>query len=205
MEQRLSKYRLYAPFSGILTNTLVTEGTLIRPGQKLGEYIATGSYEMQVAIGSEFGSLVNVGAPVQLKLLNDTKEYMGKVLRVNGSIDQTTQTITTFVEVKDPSLKEGMYMEATLDGKTIENAVSLERNLLQSNNKVFVVQDDILDLVEVTPMHFSKEKVVLQGLKDGMQLVVKNIPGAYPGMLVKVYDKEAADAGSVESIEATTP
>ena len=41
LEQRLSKYRISAPFSGVLTETLVTEGTLVRSGQKLGEFINT--------------------------------------------------------------------------------------------------------------------------------------------------------------------
>ena len=39
LEQRLAKYTLRAPFSGVLTQALVTEGSLIRPGQKLGEFI----------------------------------------------------------------------------------------------------------------------------------------------------------------------
>ena len=38
LEQRLAKYTISAPFSGILTEALVTEGSLIRNGQKLGEY-----------------------------------------------------------------------------------------------------------------------------------------------------------------------
>ena len=51
LEQRLSKYRLVAPFSGVLTEALVTEGTLIRSGQKLGEFIDPTVYELEVAIG----------------------------------------------------------------------------------------------------------------------------------------------------------
>ena len=39
LEQRLAKYTITAPFDGVLTEALVTEGTLIRQGQKLGEYI----------------------------------------------------------------------------------------------------------------------------------------------------------------------
>ena len=44
-EQRLKKYRISAPFKGILTEVLVTEGSLVRSGQKLGEFINTDIYE----------------------------------------------------------------------------------------------------------------------------------------------------------------
>ena len=51
LEQRLGKYTIRAPFTGILTEALVTEGTLVRVGQKLGEFIQTGTYELEVAVG----------------------------------------------------------------------------------------------------------------------------------------------------------
>ena len=46
LEQRLSKYTISAPFKGILTEALVTEGTLIRSNQKLGEFIDPSVYEI---------------------------------------------------------------------------------------------------------------------------------------------------------------
>ena len=61
LEQRLSKYRIVAPFSGVLTETLVTEGTLVRSGQKLGEFINTEVYELEVAISKRYTlSLIHI-------------------------------------------------------------------------------------------------------------------------------------------------
>ena len=50
IEKRLSKYNITAPFNGVLTEALVTKGTLIRPGQKLGEFIDTSVFEIELAI-----------------------------------------------------------------------------------------------------------------------------------------------------------
>ena len=50
-----------APFSGILTEALVTEGTLIRNGQKLGEFIDPSDYEMEVNISKSYANLLKVG------------------------------------------------------------------------------------------------------------------------------------------------
>ena len=105
LEQRLAKYTISAPFSGILTEALVTEGSLIRSGQKLGEFINPSVYEMEVAISKSFANILKVGENVSLTNLDKTETYTGKVSRVNGSIDATTQTITAFIEVKDANLK----------------------------------------------------------------------------------------------------
>jgi multidrug efflux pump subunit AcrA (membrane-fusion protein) len=185
MEQRLAKYRLVAPYNGILTEALVTEGTLIRSGQKLGEFIDPSVYEMQVAITKTFSSLLEVGKKVQLNTLDKAKTYEGVVSRVNGSIDAATQTITAFIEVKHPDLKEGMYLEANLDAKTESNAIEIRRALLLESNEIFVVRDSVLDLIPVKPVYFSEKTVVLKDVPDGTIILSRQVPGAYAGMLVK--------------------
>lgn len=187
LEQRLAKYTISAPFDGVLTEALVNEGTLIRQGQKLGEFIDTDIYEMEVAIGKEYGDLLQVGSAVGLSNLNKTKTFVGKITRINGRVDQATQTITAFIEVNEPSLKEGMYLEAYLDAKKEENAIEIDRGLLQEGNKIFVVRDSILDVVDVHPVYFSDKKVVLKGVPDQTIILSKSVPGAYAGMLVTVY------------------
>lgn len=187
LEQRLSKYTLSAPFSGILTEALVTEGSLIRSGQKLGEFIDTSVYEMEVALSKTYASLLKVGETVALNNLENTQSYTGTVSRVNGSIDATTQTITAYIEVKDESLKEGLYLEANLNAKQESNAIEISRTLLLDGNQIFVVKDSILDVVDVKPIYFSDTKVVLKEIPDGTVILKKPVPGAYAGMLVKPF------------------
>ncbi|OIQ21973.1 HlyD family efflux transporter periplasmic adaptor subunit [Lacinutrix sp. MedPE-SW] len=184
LEQRLAKYRITAPFSGILTEALVTEGTLVRNGQKLGEFINPSVYEMEVAISKSFADVLKVGENVSLNNLDKTKTYSGKVSRINGSIDATTQTITVYIEVKDKDLKEGMYLEANLDAEKVENAIEIDRNLLLDSQEVYVINDSLLDVIKVKPVHFSNEKVILKNIPNGTILLKKPVPGAYAGMRV---------------------
>ena len=198
MEQRLSKYRISAPFTGILTDALVTEGTLIRAGQKLGEFINTGVYELEVSISKNFSDLLKVGEQVALMNLDKTKNYMGKVTRINGSVDQATQTIKAYIEVKDSSLREGMYLEANLNAKEETNAIEVDRNLLLENNQIFVLRDSILDVINVNPVYFSDKTVVLKEIPDGTTILSKPLMGAYTGMLVKKYQGK-------DDVESTKP
>ncbi len=192
LEQRLSKYTIKAPFSGILTEVLVTEGTLVRSGQKLGEFINTDVYELEVAVSKAYSDLLKVGEVVALVSLDRTKTYKGKVARINGSVDQATQTIKAFIDVSDSDLKEGMYLEANLNAKQETNAIEIDRNLLLENDKIFVVRDTILDLIDVKPVYFSEKKVVLKEVPEGITIITKPVVGAYAGMLVKVYQGETA-------------
>ncbi|WP_457617745.1 efflux RND transporter periplasmic adaptor subunit [Lutibacter sp.] len=186
LEIKFNKYTLKAPFNGILTESLVNPGTLIRVGQKLGEFIDPSIYEMGVSIKSEFKNLLQIGKRVELNNLDKTKKWVGKVVRINGKVDSDTQTIKVFIEVRGKDLKEGQYLEASLLAKSENNAVEVSRNLLIENSKLFIVKDSILNLVTVNPIFENKNTVVIKGLDNGTKLLSKPISGAYDGMLVKI-------------------
>ncbi|WP_350290024.1 HlyD family efflux transporter periplasmic adaptor subunit [uncultured Croceitalea sp.] len=187
LEQRLAKYTIKAPFSGILTEALVTEGTLVRAGQKLGEFIKTDVYELEVAISKTYADFLEVGKEVSLTNLNKTQAYLGRVVRVNGRVEQASQTITAYIEVQGDNLKAGQYLEANLTAKSEKNAIQINRSLLIDNSQIYVVRDSILDLISVSPVYFTDKKVVLKDVPDGETIVSKPVAGAYAGMLVKVY------------------
>lgn len=192
LEQRLSKYRISAPFKGVLTDALVTEGTLVRVGQKLGEFINTEVYELEVAISKEYSDLLKIGEKVALTNLDKTKNYKGKVVRVNGRVDIASQTIKAFIEIRDSSLKEGMYLEANLDARAEENAIQIDRSLLLENNQIYVVKDSVLGVINVKPVYFSDKKVVLKEVPNGTTILAKPLMGSYTGMAVKIYKEEKA-------------
>lgn len=193
LEQRLSKYRIAAPYTGILTEALVTEGTLVRSGQKLGEFINTDVYELEVSLSKTYCELLKVGEKVDLKDLDSSTTYMGKVARINGSVDQASQTTRVFIEVTDKRLKEGMYLEANLDAKQETEAIEVDRNLLLETNQIFVVRDTILDLIDVEPVYFTDKSVVLKSVPDGTVIMAKPLIGAYTGMAVKVFKEETGN------------
>ncbi|MEM9141606.1 MAG: HlyD family efflux transporter periplasmic adaptor subunit [Bacteroidota bacterium] len=194
LEQRLSKYRIVAPFSGILTEALVTEGTLVRPGQKLGEFINTGVYELEVAIPKTYADLLQVGEKVNLFDLDRIHSYTGKVARINGKIDMASQTLKAYIEVVDPALKEGMYLEANLEARAEKDAIEIDRNLLLENNHIFVVRDSVLDMIPVRPVYFTEKRVVLKDVPNGTVIMAKPVLGAYTGMAVKVSGQEGKSA-----------
>lgn len=196
LEQRLSKYRIVAPFSGVVTEATVTEGTLVRAGQKLGEFINPEVYELEVSVSKTYSDLLRVGERVKLTTLDSPDVYEGTVSRINGRVDQASQTIKAYIEVENKDLREGMYLEANLDARKEENAIEVDRSLLLEDNKIFVVKDSVLDVIDVRPIYFSEKRVVLKDVPDGTTIMSKPLIGAYTGMAVKIYEDRSDNSKS---------
>lgn len=183
------KYNLRAPYNGILTSALVTPGTLVRPGQRLGEFIDPSVYELEVSISKTMIPALSLGGKVEIRdteSINQT--WTGEIIRINGKVDQTTQTIKVFIEVKGKELREGMYLEAVIEGEEKQNAYEVNRSLLIDESKLYVVKDSVLQLMEIQPLHFTQKTVIVNGLNDGDKVVSKAVPGAYDGMEVQIFN-----------------
>jgi multidrug efflux pump subunit AcrA (membrane-fusion protein) len=201
LEQRLTKYIIRAPFSGVLTEAQVTEGTLVRPGQSLGIFINPKVYELEVAVNKSYSDFLRLGKKVELSNLEGTQNYEGIVSRINAAVNQQSQTVSVFIDVSDADLKEGMYLEAIIQGRQEENAIEVPRKLLTETGELFILRDSILDLAPVTPVFFTDETVVLKGLENGMVYLSRSVPGAYPGMLVRPYREKGKQEEISENLQ----
>lgn len=188
LEERLEKYEIRAPFDGILTETAIDGGTLIRSAQKLGEFVSLGQFELEVNVNQEFLGILKIGEPVVLTDLGETREWQGNVERINGRLDQTTQTVRVFISVSGKELIEGMYMEAHIAARSEENALEIPRTLLINEKELFVVEDGKLAIKEVKTVFYTNKTAVIQGLKDGTMMLTRNVPGAYSGMQVTIAE-----------------
>ena len=184
--ERILKYKIKAPFDGSLINTSITQGTLVKFGQKLGEYIDPSIFELEVSVPSQYSNFLKIGKKINYYSVFN-KNHTGEIIRINNSIDKSTQTISVFVEFKSIDLKEGMYCEVDIPMKSEDNSYSISRSLLIDNDKIFYVKDDLtLDLITVQKIFFDKKNVIVKGIPDGINILSKQISGAYPGMQVKI-------------------
>jgi membrane fusion protein (multidrug efflux system) len=184
LEKSLTFYTIRAPFDGVLVAANVTEGSLIRPGQELGDFIAPDHYELKVALPKSYVDKIEAGAVVDLKSIDTQKEYQGTVSRINAKVNSETQTVEVFIRVNSKELKEGVYMEALIGALDFTDVVALDRGLLNGNQELFIVEDGKLILKKVEVAHFTDSNAVVRGLEDGTVVVAQPIIGAYQGMEV---------------------
>jgi len=187
LEERLNKYTITAPYYGILTEALVDRGAVVRAGQKLGEFIAPSVFELEVAVNESYTNLLGIGKKVELYNIDKSDSWTGTVSRINARVNPSTQTVQVYIQVRGKGLKEGMYMEAAVKAKEEKETFEIDRKLLFDENKLYVVKDSILEIVNVSPVFYKEKTVLVRGLKDGMKVLSKSVPGAFVGMKVAEF------------------
>lgn len=194
-EERLDKYTMYAPFSGVLTQASINTGTLVRVGQQLGTLMNTGSYELQATVPLSDLTYIKVGNQVQLTSDDIKGTWTGRIRRISDQIDPTSQTVQIFVSVSGQDLREGMYLTGEVNATDIEDAVRIPRNKLINQNAVYTVQDSTLKLQPVDVVKITREAAVVRGLPNGTNLLNTQLPNAFDGMKVKVSGQNRQEAG----------
>ena len=188
LEERLKKFTLIAPFDGTLIESYTTKGSLVSPAQKIGTFINTNLFELEVAVPSKYGNKLTEGKQVSFKS-DDNTDHLGKIIRINNSIDDDSQSIRLFIEFESSKLKDGMYSEVSIPLGNIDESFSLSRSLLINDSYVYYIKSDMtIGIQNVEPIFYDDETVIVKGLKNEMLILKNYIPGVYDGMKVKIVD-----------------
>jgi len=185
-EYRLTKYRIYAPFTGVLSNTMTYEGALVRGGQKLGELTHPSRYELEATVSLYDVQFFKKGNKVSLYSEATDEQWTGTVVRYGKTIESKTQTQKIFISVNSSKLNEGMFLNGKITSKAIPNVVQLPRDLLVNNTAVYAIEAGKLTLKTVEVVKLNDNTMYVRGLADETEVLVKNILGSHEGMPVEV-------------------
>ena len=120
---------------------------------------------------------------------DDNTDHLGKIIRINNSIDDDSQSIRLFIEFESSKLKDGMYSEVSIPLGNIDDSFSLSRSLLINDSYVYYIKSDMtIGIQNVEPIFYDDETVIVKGLKNEMLILKNYIPGVYDGMKVKIVD-----------------
>lgn len=197
-EARLAKFTIEAPFSGIVSESNINPGTLVRVGQKLGSFIKTNVFEVEVSIDLSHLPYVSQGSEVVLRSNQIAGEYLGKVTRVSQALDPATQSAKVVVEVSDEQLKEGMYLTGCILTTEFESVFILTKNQINSNNETFVIENGALKAVKINPLFIGENEVVTADLKTGDKILKSLYDGAFDGALVRIEGGNEPETKSLE-------
>lgn len=186
-EYRLTKYKIYAPFSGVLSDAMTYEGALVRAGQKLGTLTHASRYEVEATVSLYDVQFFKIGNKVTLYSEATDETWQGTVVRFGKSIDEKTQTQKIFITVNSSKLNEGMFLNGKVNTKTIDNVVKIPRNLLIDNRAVYIInENNELQLQAVTVVKTTVNDMYVRGLTDGTTILAQPILGAFEGMQVEI-------------------
>lgn len=186
LETRLNDYQIYAPFSGIITQSNVYPGSIISPGTALATMINTSLYELTSPIPLSQLQYIKLGQPAVLSSTDLAKEWTGKVNRIGNKIDPSTQNIPVYITVSGQGLKDGMYLNGTLKGSTLDDVVKLPKDIFLNPETIYVVKDSILTARKITSVKRVDNHVLVRGLQEDDAVVTGSLAGLYEGQKVKI-------------------
>ncbi len=192
-EERLSKYRIQSPFNGTLIQVSIYPGAVVRVGQKLGELMSTGNYELEGTVTVADLQYVRPGSQVKLVSGDIAGQWNGTVRRIGDQVDPGTQTVKVFIGVSGPNLRDGMYLRGEITASSISNALKLPRELLVNQESVYTVKDSQLHLVPVSLVKMTPDFAIVRGIEDGTTLLKNKPAGIFDGMKVKIKGDEPKD------------
>ena len=188
LEDLESFKRVYAPFTGVITQRNVDPGTLINAGnggaaKELFDLAQIDPIRSFVAVPQSFAPSIRIGQRACLELSEiPGQKFCGQVARTADSIDPGTRTLRTEVDVPNPAgkLLPGAYAEVHFDVKTAGNLLSLPVSALlfrPDGTMVAVVgADNKIQLKRIAiGRDYGSTVEVLQGL-DVSDSVVDNPP-----------------------------
>ena len=181
-EERLEKFRIVAPYNGLVTDAMADEGSLVSPGQMLGTIINNRSFELEAAASLEVASKLRVGDLVTFKSNEIEGQWTGKVLRINDIVDRKTQNIPVYFQISGTKLKAGMYLEGSLSGTPYADVFAIPVSALTRDDKVLLLSENVITGKKVELVDFMRDSILVRGLSDNDVLITNQFEVPVEGL-----------------------
>jgi RND family efflux transporter MFP subunit len=206
-DRDLSRTKLRAPFDGLVRNERVNVGQFITRGESIGTIYATDYVEVRLPISVD--QLGFLGLPVSTRGqitpdqrpsvtliadFGDTRTlWEGHLVRLEAEFDESSRMVYGVVRLQldddgdSPLLPVGLFVQAEIRGRRVDQVIRLPRSAMRDNNQVLVVgPDDRIHFRQVSLVRQEHDDVLISdGLEDGELVSISAMQTAVDGMLVK--------------------
>jgi RND family efflux transporter MFP subunit len=209
--RNLRRTRIRAPFACRVRDKKVDVGQYVSPGIPVATIYAIDYAEVRLPIPDAQLAFLDLpfnyrgeksetlGPEVLLhaEFGGAYREWKGRIVRIEGEIDPISRVVHAVAQVKDPygrkvsgepmPLAVGLFVQADIAGREINNAVVLPRSAVRGNNQVLVVDDDDhIRFRDVTILRFTGNRAVItDGLNQGEKVCVSSLEAMTDGMKVR--------------------
>ena len=199
-EEALTKYKVYAPFEGIISEVVLQSGSYVGPGSRIAKIHRTDSYEIKVAVETDDIGWISDGMNVELGVEKSTSRWTGQVVRIGKLVNTNTQSIDVFIALNkhEKEVFHGMYLRAVIPGVPINEAIEVHRETVFGDALAYIVEDSILVEKKINILRTNTETVVINGLAAGDDLVVEPLINAHNGMRVYRLSDKIAPENEIE-------
>lgn len=215
--RNLDRTEIRAPFDGRVRTENVDVGQFLPKGGSLAKVYAVDFAEVRLPLADADLAYLDLdladhsreaaGEGPEVDLSADfagrKRHWKGRITRTEGEIDARSRMVHVIVRVEDPygsaaeaggaPLAVGLFVDAAIAGRPLDDAIVLPREILRGGNRVFVVdKDDRLAEREVKIARKMMDEIILEGgLQPGDRVLLSTVEGAMAGMKVRVVEDAA--------------
>ncbi|WP_149304085.1 efflux RND transporter periplasmic adaptor subunit [Pareuzebyella sediminis] len=193
----LERTTIRAPFDAHILNQNVTKGSQVSPGDDLGRIVGTDHYWVTATVpvsklqwlsfprnDTEKGAKVRIENRTAWSPNTYREGYLDKQI---GALDGQTRLARVLIRVADPlatkkesegmpKLMIGAFVEVQIQADTIPNVIRLNRDYLRSNETVWVMKDEKLEIRNVDiVLNDDEYAYISKGLEDGEKVVITDL------------------------------
>ncbi len=199
----LSRTVLRAPYDGRILATLTDVGSYAAPGAPLADFYATDAYQVSLPLSLDDYTFLNSDPGTPLTLIaeggGNTYTFPAAILRTGAEIERASRSILIIAEIKPgenppPLLLPGLFVRASLPGRTLKNVVRLPRLCLLPGDRVAVADAD--NKLSTRPVKVARatgdEVFISGGLQNGDRVLATVLAVLTEGLEVHPLDSPEA-------------
>lgn len=211
-ELDLSRSEIRAPFDTIVESSSIDLGQHVGRGQALAVLLSADEVEVRLPLAVTQLSYLDIPLGARGELADDispvvsisgrlgdsVQSWEGRLVRMEASIDTASNAVQAIVRVNQTTaeipLPIGLYVEAAIQGRKVDDLIALPRDVVRGNNRVLVVDtENRMWYREVDILRLENDRVLIQGgLADGERICLSPIQAVVDGMRVNVVDENPA-------------
>lgn len=184
-EERLKKYKIFAPYSGMITQSNIDKGSLVTPGQPLLDIVSNRTFEVETGVDLETIQYLKVGTQVKFTSNEYQGEWTGRVKRINDLIDPKTQNIPVFFEISGKGIRPGLYLEGSFQMKSFQEVTAIPQSALHRDESVLLLNNNVITRKSVEPVAFLTDSILVHGLAPTDQVILNQFEIPVEGTLVE--------------------
>jgi membrane fusion protein, multidrug efflux system len=187
-EERLNRYKIYAPFNGSFIMVNAEAGTVLNPGSPIAQIVSNSAQELSTPITSEDGRNIQIGSKVKIYNTNGEGYWNGVINRISDVVNPQTQSRTAFIQIfPNPKflLHDGLYLRAEIEGKTYKNVMEVPRKSVYNSNTVYLIRNSELEAQDANILFSNENNYFINGLSVGDTLLTESLLNARNGLKVQ--------------------
>ena len=210
---RQARTAVKAPFNGRVREKFADLGQYVGPGARLGRIFSTDVAEIRLALND--ADLARLDLPiayvaksrksapkVRLSTIvaGQLREWDGHIMRTDSTYDTQTRSLYAIAEVRDPygkgaakggyPLAPGLFVDAQIVGKTLQDVIVIPRDGLRPENKVYVVdQEGVAQSRDAVVLDVNPQRAILtSGLSVGELVILSPLEKSQISVKFKALD-----------------